>query len=53
MKYLLRHSTRYQYSGPASLSQNEARILPRVLPWQECNNSQLEISPRPDRMRTY
>ncbi|WVM93080.1 transglutaminase N-terminal domain-containing protein [Halopseudomonas pachastrellae] len=51
MKYLLRHSTRYQYSGPASLSQNEARILPRVLPWQECNNSQLEISPRPDRMR--
>lgn len=51
MKYLLRHSTRYQYSGPASLSQNEARILPRVLLWQECNNSQLEISPRPDRMR--
>ncbi len=45
MKYKLRHMTRYQYSGPATLSHNEARILPRQLPWQTCNNTQLTISP--------
>lgn len=51
MKYQLRHSTRYEYSGPVSLSHNEARILPRNLPWQWCTNAQLEISPTPVRMR--
>ncbi|MBC54723.1 MAG: transglutaminase [Gammaproteobacteria bacterium] len=45
MKYKLRHLTHYQYSGPATLSHNEARILPRQLPWQTCSNTQLIISP--------
>lgn len=45
MKYQLRHLTRYEYSGPATLSHNEARILPRQLPWQTCTDTQLSISP--------
>lgn len=45
MKYTLRHLTRYEYSGPATLSHNEARILPRQLPWQTCSDSQLIINP--------
>jgi len=44
-KYQLRHLTRYEYSGPATLSHNEARILPRQLPWQTCSDTQLSISP--------
>lgn len=51
MKYQLRHSTLYEYSGPVSLSHNEARILPRNLPWQWCTNAKVEISPSPVRMR--
>lgn len=51
MKYQLRHSTLYEYSGPVSLSHNEARILPRNLPWQWCTNAKLDISPNPVRMR--
>lgn len=45
MKYQLRHLTRYEYSGPATLSHNEARILPRQLPWQTSSNTQLIINP--------
>ncbi|MFN3580647.1 MAG: transglutaminase N-terminal domain-containing protein [Pseudomonas sp.] len=51
MKYQLSHTTVYEYSGPASLSHNEARILPRNLPWQSCGHAQLEISPTPVRLR--
>lgn len=51
MKYQLRHTTRYEYSGDVTLSHNEARILPRSLPWQFCENTQLIISPTPERMR--
>lgn len=47
MKYQLRHLTRYEYSGPATLSHNEARILPRQLPWQTCSDTQLIINPGP------
>ncbi|WP_339842709.1 transglutaminase family protein [uncultured Halopseudomonas sp.] len=51
MKFQLRHTTRYEYSSSASLSHNEARILPRNLAWQHCSNAQVEISPAPVRMR--
>jgi transglutaminase-like putative cysteine protease len=51
MRFQLQHTTRYEYSSSASLSHNEARILPRNLPWQHCSNSQVEISPAPLRMR--
>tara|TARA_R110002126_G_scaffold8783_5_gene40746 strand:- start:1406 stop:2308 length:903 start_codon:yes stop_codon:yes gene_type:complete len=51
MKYQLRHTTHYEYSSAVTLSHNEARILPRDLPWQDCSNTQLVISPTPDRLR--
>lgn len=47
MKYQLRHTTRYEYSSPVSLSHNEARLLLRDLPWQHCSNTRLVIKPEP------
>lgn len=47
MNYLLRHTTRYDYSGSVTLSHNEARLLPRDLPWQVCTNTRLTIHPEP------
>lgn len=47
MKYQLRHTTRYDYSSPVSLSHNEARLLLRDLPWQHCSNTRLIIKPAP------
>lgn len=49
MIYQLRHTTRYQYSSSASLSHNEARLLPRNLDWQHCTQSRLTISPQAQR----
>lgn len=51
MIYHIRHVTRYDYSGTATLSHNEARMLPRELPWQRCLNSEISISPAPIRLR--
>jgi transglutaminase-like putative cysteine protease len=51
MRYQIRHLTRYDYSGQATLSHNEARVLPRNLPWQRCLNSEWQISPKPVRLR--
>lgn len=45
MKYQLRHTTRYDYTSPVTLSHNEARLLPRELDWQQCTNTRLSISP--------
>ncbi|WP_163650149.1 transglutaminase family protein [Modicisalibacter sp. 'Wilcox'] len=47
MIYRLRHTTRYTYSAPVTLCHNEARMLPRELPWQHCEASQVAIEPRP------
>ncbi|ALO45653.1 transglutaminase family protein [Pseudohongiella spirulinae] len=51
MKYQIRHLTRYDYSGQATLSHNEARMLPRNLPWQFNLSNQWQITPAPVRMR--
>lgn len=51
MIYRIRHLTRYDYSGPATLSHNEARMLPRALSWQQCLRYEFEISPAPVRLR--
>jgi len=51
MRYQLRHTTHYDYSGSVTLSHNEARLLPRELPWQHCSNSELTISPTAVRQR--
>lgn len=47
MNYTLRHTTRYLYSTPVTLSHNEARVLPRKTPYQQCGASALQISPAP------
>ncbi len=51
MKYQLRHTTSYEYSGQVSLSHNEARMLPRELPWQWVGKTQVSIDPAPVRQR--
>ncbi|MCL5042763.1 MAG: transglutaminase family protein [Gammaproteobacteria bacterium] len=51
MKYQLRHTTRYDYSGQVSLSHNEARMLPRELPWQWVGETRVSIDPAPVRQR--
>jgi transglutaminase-like putative cysteine protease len=51
MKYLLRHTTRYDYEASVTLSHNEARLLPRNLPWQTCEATQLKITPEPLRQQ--
>lgn len=51
MRYHLRHTTRYDYSSAVTLSHNEARLLPRVLPWQQVETVQLQITPQAMRLR--
>ena len=51
MRYKILHKTRYDYSRPATLSHNEARMLPRDLPWQHCVSSAYTITPTPIKLR--
>lgn len=51
MNYLLRHTTRYDYTSSVTLSHNEARLLPRNLPWQTCKDTRLSIFPEPLRQQ--
>lgn len=47
MKYRIVHTTGYNYSAPASLSQNELFLHPRVTSTQEVIQCQLSIVPQP------
>lgn len=47
MKYRITHTTRYHYSQPVGLCQNEARLQPRDFWRQQCLSSRFEISPAP------
>ena len=47
MIYQLSHTTRYEYSAPVALCHNEARMLPRELPWQRCEPSRVQVVPAP------
>jgi len=47
MKYRVTHTTIYQYSEPASLSQNELFLPPRSTGRQHALQSQLDFDPRP------
>ena len=47
MKYRIVHKTKYRYSEPASLSQNELMLTPRATETQEVGSSRLEIRPEP------
>lgn len=48
MNYRITHKTTYQYSEPASLSQNELFLQPRVTDAQKVKECQLEIVPQPE-----
>ena len=48
--YYVFHDTQYNYFSPVSLSQQITRLTPRVLPWQQPQAHQLEVSPFPDKM---
>ncbi len=45
--YAIVHTTRYRYSLPVPHCQNEAYLLPRSFERQQCQTSQLQISPVP------
>lgn len=47
MRYRILHKTGYNYSAPASLSQNELFLHPRKTPTQEVMECQLSIVPKP------
>jgi transglutaminase-like putative cysteine protease len=47
MKYRITHTTGYQYSEPASLSQNELFLTPRVTGRQQVQQSNLSFVPEP------
>lgn len=47
MKYRVTHTTVYQYSEPASLSQNELFLTPRSTGRQQALQSQLGFDPQP------
>lgn len=47
MKYRITHKTGYKYSAPASLSQNELFLFPRMTELQEVVESKLTIIPEP------
>ncbi len=45
--YTITHRTAYYYSSAATLCHNEARLLPRQLPWQQCTTNALTLQPKP------
>jgi transglutaminase-like putative cysteine protease len=47
MKFQIRHTTRYKYSEPASLSQNELYLHPRDTQYQTVLGNRLVIEPKP------
>jgi transglutaminase-like putative cysteine protease len=50
MKYRIIHTTSYQYSEPASLSQNELFLTPRATASQQIAESWLSLVPEPQYM---
>jgi len=47
MLYRATHVTRYEYQGPVSQCQSQARLTPRELPWQAIIESRIETVPPP------
>jgi transglutaminase-like putative cysteine protease len=47
MVYHATHITRYTYKDPVSYCLSEARLKPRVTPWQSVKEWELQIIPEP------
>jgi len=53
VKYKIKHTTSYSYSGLVSLCQNQARLTPQNHRGQICHNSYIEISPQTSYLQEY
>ncbi len=53
MKYTIQHKTSYTYLESVSLCHNIARLVPRNTSEQICKNTNIEISPEPNRINEY
>jgi transglutaminase-like putative cysteine protease len=51
MRFRVTHTTEYEYRDPVALCRNQAYLLPRQTPWQNCRMSVLEIDPLPVDLR--
>ena len=47
IRYRITHVTEYRYTASVPQCQNEAHLLPRATPRQECEHGQLRIEPLP------
>lgn len=45
--YLVTHTTQYRYGHPVTVCHNEAYLVPREMPRQQCRITQLQIDPAP------
>lgn len=50
MKYDITHKTKYAYSDAVSVCHNVVHLLPRTLPYQQCEHSRLLVHPEPVRI---
>ncbi|MGV3486894.1 MAG: transglutaminase family protein [Planctomycetaceae bacterium] len=46
-RFVITHRTRYQYSDPVAMCQNQIMMIPRDLPRVRCHDSALNIMPKP------
>lgn len=47
MKFLITHTTKYQYPDPVSACKNKAHLRPRSTAWQRCTDYRLLVVPEP------
>jgi transglutaminase-like putative cysteine protease len=47
IRFQVRHRTRYRYSLPVTVCQNEAHLAPRQTPRQRCEEHVFEVKPHP------
>ncbi len=47
MRYKATHVTKYSYEAPVAQCLSEARLTPRVLPWQAVSDWKIDIDPAP------
>lgn len=47
MRYRVRHTTRYEYEAPVTVSHHTHRLQPRPVPWQTVHAWRLQVEPAP------
>ena len=46
-RFVITHRTRYEYSEPVAMCQNQVMMVPRELPRVRCHASTMNIVPKP------